>query len=89
MSTVTGLQLRIARFALRWSVKELAALSRVSSSTIKRIELDDALPNSTLVNVTAVKNTLEAAGIEFIGGPDNGPGIRIHDRSKLTATSSQ
>ena len=26
----------------------------------------------------AIKKTLEAAGIEFIGTPDEGPGIRIH-----------
>lgn len=26
----------------------------------------------------ALKATLEAAGVEFIGTPDDGPGIRIH-----------
>lgn len=26
----------------------------------------------------ALKATLEAAGIEFIGTPEEGPGIRIH-----------
>lgn len=80
MSTVTGLQIRSARFALRWSVQKLAELSRVSSSTIKRIELDDGIPNATSANLAALSATLEAAGIEFIGAPDDGPGIRVHRR---------
>ena len=78
MSTVTGLQIRSARFALRWSVKHLAELSRVSSSTIKRIELEDDIPNATSANLAALQTTLKAAGIEFIGTPDDAPGIRIH-----------
>lgn len=78
MSTVTGLQIRSARFALRWSVQKLAELSRVSSSTIKRIELDDGIPNATPANLATLCATLEAAGIEFIGTPDDGPGIRVH-----------
>jgi len=77
---MSGLQIRIARFALRWSVHELAAISRVSSSTIKRIELDDGIPNATAANLAALRTTLEAAGIEFIGSPDDAPGIRIHRR---------
>jgi hypothetical protein len=28
----------------------------------------------------ALKATLEAAGIEFIGTPDDAPGIRIHGK---------
>ena len=78
LSTVTGLQIRSARFALRWSVQKLAELSRVSTSTIKRIELEDGIPNATPANCAALQTTLEAAGIEFIGTPDDAPGIRIH-----------
>jgi hypothetical protein len=26
----------------------------------------------------AIKNALESAGIEFIGTPDDGPGIRVY-----------
>lgn len=53
-------------------------LSRVSSSTRKRIELNDGIPNATSGNLAALRATLEAAGIEFIGTPDDGPGIRVH-----------
>ncbi|WP_269812835.1 hypothetical protein [Pontibaca salina] len=32
---------------------------------------------STKANIQAIKSSLEAAGIEFIGTPEDGPGIRI------------
>ena len=62
------------------SVAELADRSGVSTSTIKRIEASDGVSKSTKANLAALRRTLEAAGIEFIGTPDNGPGIRIHKR---------
>jgi transcriptional regulator with XRE-family HTH domain len=71
-------QIRSARHALRWSVTELARLSDVSTSTIKRIEASNDKPNCTKANIAAIQATFEAAGIEFIGTPDDGPGIRIH-----------
>ena len=58
----------------------MAELSGVSTSTIKRIETSDGIPNSTKANTAALQNTIEAAGIEFIGTPDDGPGIRIYAR---------
>ena len=75
---ITGAQLRSARHALKISVDSLSKLSSVSARTIKRIEAENGLPNSTPANIAAVKTALESAGIEFIGTPDNGPGIRIH-----------
>jgi transcriptional regulator with XRE-family HTH domain len=77
MSMITGSQIRTARFALRWSIQELARRSMVSTSTIKRVEADDGRPSATAANLAALQSTLEAAGIEFIGTPDDGPGIRI------------
>ena len=46
-------------------------------STIKRMEANDGAPVSTVANLNAIKSALEAAGIEFIGTPDDRPGIRI------------
>ena len=77
MSMLTSTQIRMARHALRWSVSELAAITGVSISTIKRIEASDGEPNSTKSNLANLKKALEAAGIEFIGSPDDGPGVRI------------
>ena len=81
---IVSSQIRSARHALRFSVVDLAKLSGVSSSTIKRIEADTGVPNSNLPNIIAVKAALEAAGIEFIGTPDDGPGIRIYPGKKPT-----
>jgi hypothetical protein len=50
----------------------------VSSRTIKRIEAQDGVTNSTRANLLSIKSALEAAGIEFIGAPGDAPGIRIH-----------
>lgn len=74
---LTGVQIRMARNALRWSVRELANNSDVSTSTITRAETGDGVPTTTRANLLALKSALEAAGIEFIGTPDDGPGIRI------------
>ena len=75
---ITGTQIRSARHALKVSVDFLSQLSSVSARTIKRMEAEDGVPSSTNANISAVKRALEAAGIEFIGTPDDGPGIRIH-----------
>jgi transcriptional regulator with XRE-family HTH domain len=77
---ITGLQARSARIALRWSVEDLSEASGVSSSTIKRIEAVDGVSPSTKANLKALKTALEGQGIEFIGTPDDAPGIRIHKR---------
>ena len=74
---ITGLQIRMARSALRWSVDTLADQSNVSVRTIKRMESSDGIPSSNLPNLKAIQSSLEQAGIEFIGTPDDRPGIRI------------
>lgn len=83
---LTSQQIRAARHALRWTVQDLASASAISISTIKRLEAAEGLPTISAHNLVAITKALEAAGIEFIGAPDDGPGIRIHsqdsDRSK-------
>ena len=74
------MQIRMARNALRWSVRELALQSKVSTSTIARAEASDDVPNTTEANLSLLSSALEAAGIEFIGTPDDAPGIRVHFR---------
>jgi hypothetical protein len=74
---LTGVQIRAARQCLRWTVGDIANSAKVSVSTIKRIEACDGIPHVSIKNLMAVKLALEAAGIEFIGTPDDGPGIRI------------
>lgn len=78
MSMITGSQIRSARHGLKISIDDLSNLSSVSARTIKRMEADSSVPNSTVANILAIQAALESAGIEFIGTPDDGPGIRIH-----------
>jgi transcriptional regulator with XRE-family HTH domain len=75
---LTSVQIRSARHALRLSLSELSKLSGVSESTIKRIEANDGVPRTTKANMAAVQTALESAGIEFIGTPEDAPGIRVH-----------
>jgi transcriptional regulator with XRE-family HTH domain len=74
---ISGAQIRAARHGLRWTVKELADAAKLSVSTIKRVEADHGVPAVSARNLAALHAALEAAGIEFIGTPDDGPGIRI------------
>lgn len=70
-------QVRAARHALRWTVQELAASSGVSVSTLKRLEASEGIPSMSAIKLASIRAALEAAGIEFIGSPDDRPGIRI------------
>ena len=75
--SLTGQQIRAARSALGWSVRELAERTGVGSATIVRYENSDGEPASRKGNLEILRKTFQAAGIEFIGTPDDGPGIRI------------
>ena len=77
---LTGNQIRVARFALRWSVNELSIKIGISARTIKRIEATDDVPASSASSLHTLRVCLEAAGIDFIGTPDDAPGIRINPR---------
>ena len=74
---VTSKQIKMARAALSWSVNDLAAKAAVSPRTIHRIESEDGLASATPANVRLIVTTLEAAGVEFVGSPGEGPGVRL------------
>ena len=77
MSMLTYLQIRMARASLDWSISVLAEQSLVSVSTIKRIESQEGFGKATPANLKLIRDTLEAAGVEFIGDAANGPGVRL------------
>ena len=81
---ITGGQIRAARTALRWTAMDLAKEANLTQRTIIRLEACDGIPNSTVKTLTKVKISLESAGIEFIGTPDDGPGIRIYSAPSKT-----
>ena len=73
---ITGAQVRAAKALIKWSGADLAANANVSLSSIRRIEAGDGVPDSTSVKVlSAIQKALESAGIEFIGSPDDRPGV--------------
>ena len=78
---LTGAQIRMARGHLKWSVRDLHKKSGVGVSTIQRMEEVDGVPNAHGRNLEVIKNTLEAAGVRFIGDKeaslDGGPGVRL------------
>ena len=70
-------QIRAARALLRWSALELAQISGIGVATIRRLELVDGVPSSNARTLMQIQKTLEAVGIEFIGSPDDRPGVRL------------
>ena len=77
MSMLTSEQIKMARAALGWSIDVLAKETSISSRTIKRVEGAAGIPNATAANLKLIKQTLEQAGVEFIGSADVGPGVRL------------
>ncbi|AOL93015.1 helix-turn-helix transcriptional regulator [Porphyrobacter sp. LM 6] len=73
-------QIRAARAALDWTASKLADKAGVGLRTVMRIEAEDGVPQTTTGTLIKIQSALEAAGIEFIGSPDDAPGIRIHRR---------
>ncbi len=76
-------QIRSARSALGWSASRLGEQAGLSLRTVQTIETDGGELKVRKSSLLAIKTVLESAGIEFIGAPDEGPGIRIYSvRSK-------
>ena len=73
--------MRMARAALGWSFEIMAEKCGVSSRTLRRIESEDGLQKATNANLRLIRETLEAAGIEFIGEAGDGPGVRLWAKS--------
>ena len=65
----------MARAALGWSVEKLAKESAVGVRAIHRIEAQHGIPNATAANLKLIRETLQVAGIEFIGDAGEGPGV--------------
>jgi transcriptional regulator with XRE-family HTH domain len=76
-SRVVPSQVRAARASLGWSISNLSEASGVSVRAIKYFEKEVAEKDLKDLTINKLVNALEAAGIEFIGAPDDGPGIRL------------
>ena len=77
---LTSAQIRAARALIRWSAEELAKVSAIGVSTIRRAELEPSETKLTRVNDQAIRRTLEAAGVLFIDADGRaGPGVRLKE----------
>ncbi len=81
---ITSDQIRAARALLRWSSADLAERSGVGSATIKRMESMSGVPSGHVRTLLALKTTLEAAGVEFLGSPESAPGVCLMSVEKNT-----
>jgi hypothetical protein len=70
-------QLRAARAILRWRAVDLAEKAGVNLSTIQRAEKADGPVPMIPANEKAVRQALEAGGIEFIPKNGGGAGVRM------------
>lgn len=64
----------MARAALQIGVRQLAEMANVSPTTITRLERRELIYPRT---AAAIRNALEAAGVEFIEENGGGPGVRL------------
>jgi transcriptional regulator with XRE-family HTH domain len=79
---VTSAQFRMARAALEWTVRDLAARAGVHRNTVARIEAGEATHGPT---IAAVRRALEDAGIVFLAAGqqvDGGPGVRLREAER-------
>ena len=73
---ITSGQIKAARALLGLTAAKLAELSKVGFTTVIRLESFDGVPAGNVKTLDAVQSALEKAGIEFIGTPESGAGVR-------------
>ena len=73
---ITSAQIRAARAMLDWSRDMLSTEAGVGISALMRLESADGVPSGNIKTFEAVQKAFEKAGIEFIGNPESGAGVR-------------
>ena len=73
---------------LRWSAEDLAQRSAVGVATIRRAEVSEDKTSLTIPNDSAIRTSLEVAGVEFIDENGGGPGVRLRKRQRLRSQNN-
>ncbi len=74
---ITNVQVRMARAALGWSVRDLASRAGMAANTVSRYENGADAYGETL---TKIQRAFEQSGVIFIDeNEDVGPGVRMRD----------
>ena len=77
---ITIAQIRAARALLDWSRQMLSEKSGVGISALMRLEASNGIPGGNIKTFESVQKAFEKAGIQFIGTPDDGPGVRLFSK---------
>jgi transcriptional regulator with XRE-family HTH domain len=74
---ITPVQIRMARAALGWGVRELGQRAGVATNTVSRFENGFGATIETLIRI---QRALENAGVIFIAADQaGGPGVRLRE----------
>ncbi len=74
---ISRAQVRMARAALGWGVRDVAKRAGIAANTVSRYENGADAMGETLLKL---QRTFEKAGITFIDENDEGPGVRLRNR---------
>ena len=72
---VTSAQIRMARAALDWTVRDLADAAGLHRNTITNIEVGRYAGDAT--TLATIEAVLRRGGVEFIAENGGGPGVRL------------
>lgn len=72
---MTSAQVRMARAALNWTVRDLAAATGLHRNTITNIEVGRYAGDPA--TLTLIRDVLSREGIEFIDENGGGAGVRL------------
>jgi transcriptional regulator with XRE-family HTH domain len=81
---VTSAQVRMARAALNWTVRDLAKATGLHRNTVTNLEIGHYAGDPQTLAV--IEQVLRKAGIEFIAENGGGPGVRLRKRQGAKQT---
>jgi transcriptional regulator with XRE-family HTH domain len=77
---VTSAQVRMARAALNWSVRDLAEAAQIHRNTVTNIETGRYAGDAE--TLAAIVAALKRGGVEFLDENGGGPGVRLRKRQQ-------
>jgi transcriptional regulator with XRE-family HTH domain len=77
---VTSAQVRMARAALNWTVRDLAEATGLHRNTITNLEVGRYAGDPA--TIALIKDVLVRAGVEFIDENGGGAGVRLRKPSE-------
>ena len=83
---MTSAQIRMARAALNWTVRDLAEATGPHRNTISNVEIGRYAGDPE--TLAAIKKVLKRAGVEFINENGGGPGVRLRNRQRPKDTKA-